>query len=177
MKIFKRVAIYVMVATLSVGTVGLVANSTTTTGQEHDGDIITNPWGEYFTKPDGSGDLPVDKETEKKPEQTTKKQQTSTVTLKKAKVKSAKKKKSSKKVKVSLKKIKDANKYQVQISTKKKFKKVLVKKTVKKVKFTLKSKKIKNKKKLYIRAKAVKTVGKNVYTGKWSKPKKIKIKK
>ncbi|WP_370750231.1 hypothetical protein [Eubacterium sp.] len=36
--------------------------------------------------------------------------------------------------------------------------------------------KIKNKKKLYVRAKAVKVVGKKSYTGKWSKAKKVKVK-
>ena len=99
------------------------------------------------------------------------------VNVPKVKVKSASKKKASKKVKISLKKVKGAKKYQVQISKTKKFKKVLVKKTVKKAKFTIKSKKIKNKKKLYVRVKAVKIVGGKSYKGKWSKPKKIKIKK
>ena len=99
------------------------------------------------------------------------------VSVPKVKVKSASKKKASKKVKISLKKVKGAKKYQVQISKTKKFKKVLVKKTVKKAKFTIKSKKLKNKKKLYVRVKAVKVVGGKSYKGKWSKPKKIKIKK
>ena len=99
------------------------------------------------------------------------------VSVSKVKVKSASKKKASKKVKISLKKVKGAKKYQVQISKTKKFKKVLVKKTVKKAKFTIKSKKIKNKKKLYVRVKAVKVVGGKSYKGKWSRAKKIKIKK
>lgn len=99
------------------------------------------------------------------------------VNVPKVKVKSASKKKASKKVKISLKKVKGAKKYQVQISKTKKFKKVLVKKTVKKAKFTIKSKKIKNKKKLYVRAKAIKIVGGKSYKGKWSRAKKIKIKK
>ena len=93
-----------------------------------------------------------------------------------AKVKSASKKKASAKAKISLKKVKGATKYQVQISTSKNFKKVLVKKTVKKLSFTVKSSKIKNKKKLYVRAKAIKVVGKKSYTGKWSKAKKVKVK-
>ena len=59
----------------------------------------------------------------------------------------------------------------------KKFKKVVLKKTVKKTSFTLKSKKLKNKKKLYVRARALKKVGKKTYTSKWSKVKKVKIKK
>ena len=52
----------------------------------------------------------------------------------------------------------------------KKFKKVLVKKTVKKVKVTISSKKFRDKKKLYVRVRAV-------GAKKWSKPKKVKIKK
>ena len=94
-----------------------------------------------------------------------------------ASVKSASKKKASAKAKISLKKVKGATKYQIQISSSKKFKKVLAKKTVKSVSFTLKSKKIKNKKLLYIRARVIKTVGRKSYSGKWSKPKKVTIKK
>lgn len=55
-------------------------------------------------------------------------------------------------------------------STTKKFKKVLVRKTVKKIKVTIQSKKLRNKKKLYVRVIAV-------GAKKWSKPKKVKIKK
>lgn len=97
----------------------------------------------------------------------------------KTKVKKATKKKAAKKAKITLKKIKGASKYQIQISNAKKFKKknILVRKTVKKVKFTIKSKKLKNKKKLYIRARAVKVVDGKKYYGKWSKAKKMKIKK
>ena len=86
------------------------------------------------------------------------------------KVTKATKKKAAAKVSVTFKKVNGAAKYQVQISTSKKFKKVLVKKTVKKVTATISSKKLKNKKKLYIRVKAV-------GADKWSKAKKIKIKK
>lgn len=100
-----------------------------------------------------------------------------TMKLGTTKVKTATKKKAAKKISLKLKKIKGATKYQIQISKTKKFKKKLVKKTVKKVKFTLKSKKIKNKKKLYVRARAMKVVGKKKYYGDWSKPKKVKIKK
>ena len=85
-------------------------------------------------------------------------------------VKKATKKKAAKKVSVTFKKVTGAKKYQVQISTTKKFKKVLVKKTVKKVKVTITNKKLRNKKKLYVRVKAV-------GAKKWSKVKKIKIKK
>ena len=175
MKVYKKIAMYAVLAALTLGTVGMISFSTDTTGKEIDGDIITNPWADLFTTPDGSHDLPIHKdETTKKPQTPSK--QTS-VKVGKTKVKSAKKSKSSNKVKVSLKKIKGAKKYQVQISKSKNFKKVLVKKTVKKVKFTIKSKKLKGKKKLYVRAKAVKYVGKKAYKGKWSKAKKINIKK
>lgn len=92
------------------------------------------------------------------------------------------KKKSAKKVKISLKKTKRAKGYQIAIyKTKKrakKNKKALVKKIVKKRKVTIKSKKLKNKKKLFVRARAyvLDANGKKVY-GKWSKIKKVKIKK
>ena len=92
------------------------------------------------------------------------------------------KKKSAKKVKLTLKKIKGAKGYQVAIyKTKKnakKNKKATVKKFVKKLKVTIKSKKLKNKNKLYVKARAyvLDTNGKKVY-GKWSKVKKVKIKK
>lgn len=85
-------------------------------------------------------------------------------------VKSASKKIASVKVKLTFKKVKGAKKYQVQIAKNKKFKKVLVKKTVKKVKVTIKSKKLKKQKKLFVRVRAV-------GADKWSKPKKVKIKK
>lgn len=126
------------------------------------------------TKPNNSGETTtVQQPTWKYEERTT----TEKVKVPNTKVKSAVKKKSSNAVKISLKKVKGAKKYQIQISAYKKFKKVLVKKKVKKVSFTIKSKKLKNKKKLYIRARAIKTVGKKSYTGKWTKAKKIKIKK
>lgn len=92
------------------------------------------------------------------------------------------KKKSSKKIKLTLKKIKRANGYQVAIyKTKKNASddtKAVIKKVVKKTKLTIKSKKIKNKKKLYIKARAyiLNANGKKNY-GKWSKIKKVKIKK
>lgn len=101
----------------------------------------------------------------------------STDKLAQTKVKKATKTKTAKKVKITLKRIKGAQKYQIQVSNTKKFKKKLVRKTVKKVKFTLSSRKIKYKKKLYVRARAMKVVGKKKYYGNWSKAKKIKIKK
>ena len=90
--------------------------------------------------------------------------------LSKTMVRKATKKKASKKVSITFKKVTGAKKYQVQISTTKKFKKVLVRKTVKKVKITITNKKLRNKKKLYVRVKAV-------GAKKWSKVKKITIKK
>ena len=109
------------------------------------------------------------------PQQTTPVQKTTvapktTKALGKTTVQAVSKKKADKKVKITFKKVAGAKKYQVQISKTKKFKKVLVKKTVKKVKVTIISKKLKNQKKLYVRVKAV-------GAKKWSKPKKIKIKK
>ena len=121
-------------------------------------------------------EAPTAAPTEKPTQKPTVAPTTAKVKVGTAKVKSASKKKASAKAKISLKKVKGATKYQVQISTSKNFKKVLVKKTVKKLSFTVKSSKIKNKKKLYVRAKAIKVVGKKSYTGKWSKAKKVKVK-
>ena len=90
--------------------------------------------------------------------------------LGKTTVKSASKKIASVKVKLAFKKVKGAKKYQVQIAKDKKFKKILAKKTVKKVKVTISGKKLKKQKKLFVRVRAV-------GADKWSKPKKIKIKK
>lgn len=95
------------------------------------------------------------------------------------KVKKATKKLAAKKISIKLKKVKGANKYQVQISKKKKFSKknILAKKTVKKVKLTITKKKLANKKKLWVRARAIKVVNGKKYIGKWSKVKKVKVKK
>ena len=91
------------------------------------------------------------------------------------------KKKVSKKVKLSLKKIRGAKGYQVAIyKTKKnasKNKKAIVKKFVKKTSVTVISKKLKNKKTLYVKVRAYKLNGKKKIYGKWSKVKKVKIKK
>lgn len=114
---------------------------------------------------------PTEKTTDVSIKQTTtQEQKTTTKKLGRTTVKSASKKKVSKKVKITFKKVTGAKKYQVQISKTKKFKKILVKKTVKKVDVTISSKKIKNIKKLYVRVKAV-------GAEKWSKVKRIKIKK
>ena len=80
------------------------------------------------------------------------------------------KKKASARVKLTFQRVKGAKKYQVQISRTKRFKKILVRKTVKKIKVTIKNKKLKNKKKLYVRVRAV-------GAKKWSKVKRIKIRK
>ena len=104
------------------------------------------------------------------PQKTTAPKTTTKKVLRRTTVKKASKKKASKKVSITFKKVTGAKKYQVQISTTKKFKKILVKKTVKKVKVTITSKKLKNKKKLYVRVKAV-------GAKRWSRVKKITIKK
>ena len=133
----------------------------TTTPAE--GDTTTPAVAETTTQAPATTEAP--KTTTAAPKVTTTKK-----ALGKTTVKSASKKKAATKVKITFKKVKGAKKYQVQISKTKKFKKVLVKKTVKKVKVTIKSKKIKNQKKLYVRVRAV-------GAKKWSKAKKIKIKK
>ncbi|MCI9617291.1 MAG: hypothetical protein HFG31_04705 [Eubacterium sp.] len=100
----------------------------------------------------------------------------------KAKIKSiTAKKKSTKKVKLLLKKIRGAKGYQVAVYKIKKNaaknKKVIVKKFVKKTSVTVTSKKLKNKKTLYVKVRAYKLDGKKKIYGKWSKVKKVKIKK
>ena len=91
------------------------------------------------------------------------------------------KKKSAKKVKLLLKKIRGAKGYQVAIyKTKKnaaKNKKAIIKKFVRKTRATVTSKKLKNKKSLYVKVRAYKLNGKKKIYGKWSKVKKVKIKK
>ncbi len=104
------------------------------------------------------------------PQKTTAPKTTTKKVLRRTTVKKASKKKASKKVSITFKKVTGAKKYQVQISTTKKFKKILVRKTVKKVKITITNKKLRNKKKLYVRVKAV-------GAKKWSKVKKITVKK
>ncbi len=108
--------------------------------------------------------------------QTTTKPTTNVKTPGKTKVTKVSKKYKDKKVKISLKKIATANRYEVQFSTIKNFKKVLYKKTVKKNAVTLSSKKLQKKKKLYVRARAIKVMGKKKYIGKWSSVKKVSVK-
>ncbi len=102
---------------------------------------------------------------------------TKSIKVGQTKIRKAIKKQNSKKILLKLKKIKGAKKYQIQVSKNKRFKKVLVKKTVKKTNVKINSKKVIRKKKLYVRARAVKIVKSQKYYGKWSKAKKIKIKK
>lgn len=83
-------------------------------------------------------------------------------------------------IKIRLKKVTGAKGYKIQISLSKKFKKGKKYKTktyyTKKLKFIIK-KKLKSKKRYYVRIKAYKLVnGKKLYSKKWSKRKKIKIK-
>ena len=98
--------------------------------------------------------------------------------LKKAKIKKVSpKKKASKKIKLSIKKFTNAKFYKVQVSKTKKFKKkdLVYNKNVKKVKVNLSSKKFVDKSKLFVRVKALDKNKKAI--SKWSKYKKVKIKK
>lgn len=83
-------------------------------------------------------------------------------------------------IKIRLKKVTGATGYKIQISLSKKFKKAKKYKTktyyTKKAKFIIK-KKLKSKKRYYVRVKAYKLVnGKKLYSKKWSKRKKVKVK-
>lgn len=112
--------------------------------------------------------------TKKQPSQTTIK---SSVNVGKAVVKKAIKKKSAKKISLTLKRVKGATKYKVQIAKDKRFKKTIVTKTTKKLTYSVSNSKFKKAKKLYARAKAIVVKGGETYQGKWSKPKRVKIKK
>ena len=137
-------------------------NGNTVTSNEGTTNNVTS--NEGTTNKATSNEGTTNKATSAKGIQATKKQ------LGKTTVKKATKKKNSKKVSLKFKKVKGAKKYQVQFSKSKKFKKIILKKTVKKTKLTIKKTVLRNKSKLYVRVKAV---GSN----KWSKPKKVKIKK
>ncbi|MBP5773192.1 MAG: hypothetical protein J6W35_03890 [Eubacterium sp.] len=91
----------------------------------------------------------------------------------KAKIKSAKNKKK-RKIKLSLKKMKGVTGYHIRYSDSKKFDGYWEKYT-KKVKVTLK--KLDKGTKYYIKARAYKKVNKTIVYGKWSKKKKVKVKK
>lgn len=129
-------------------------------------DPTENPTTNPITNP-GNNNQSTDKPGTSTPKVTT---PTKAKVLGRTTVKTATKKKASKKIKITFRKVKGAKKYQVQISTTKKFRKILVKRTVKKVKITITKKILKNKKKLYVRVRAV-------GAKKWSKPKRVKIKK
>lgn len=146
-----------------------------------------NLYGDYKL---GSGSSPVNPpETTTKPSvnptepgvtpATTNKYSQGKVKVQRVKIKKATKKKSAKKVKITLKKLKGVKKYQIKISKSKSFKKknVIVTRTVKKATFVIKNKKLKNRKKLYVKARAIKVVKGTTYYGKWSKKKKILIRK
>lgn len=96
--------------------------------------------------------------------------------LARAKIKKIVRKKNNKKIKVKIKKVAGATKYQIKYSTSKKFKKKKTKiVTTKKRTYTLK--KLNPKKKYYIKVRAFKKVdGEKVY-GKWSKKKKVAVRK
>ena len=109
-------------------------------------------------------------------ETTTDKVSSTSIRLGRTKVKKAVKRNKAVKAKISLKKVKSATGYVVKVSTSKKFKgKKTITKTFKRNVF--KFKKLKKNKKYYVKARAVKVVGKTKYYGKWSKVKKIRIKK
>ncbi|MFQ9516685.1 MAG: glycoside hydrolase family 16 protein [Eubacterium sp.] len=132
------------------------------------------------TTPSGSGDVTTPSDSGNKT--TVKPAETKVKVPGKVKIKKIKaKKKTAKKVKISLKKISGVSGYQIALyknkKKAKKNKKAIVKKFVKKAKVTIKSKKLKNKKKLYARARAYNLDGKTKVYGKWSKVKKVKIKK
>ena len=97
----------------------------------------------------------------------------STVTVARAKIKSAKNN-AKKTVLVKWKKVSGAKGYQLQYSLKKTFKS---KKTKTTTKLKLKIKKLKKKKTYFIRVRAYKVVNGTKKYGKWSKVKKVKIKK
>lgn len=141
------------------------------TAPSNPGEVTTPSDSEDVTTPTDSGKVTTPSTDVKK-----------VVKPKKAKIKKIKtKKRAAKKIKLSLKKIKNAKGYQIKVyKTKKnakKKKKVILKKFVKKTKVTIKSKKLKNKKKLYVRARAYNLNGKTKIYGKWSKVKKVRIKK
>ena len=109
-------------------------------------------------------------------ETTTDKVSSTSIRLGRTKVKKAVKRNKAVKAKISLKKVKSATGYVVKVSTSKKFKgKKTITKTFKRNVF--KFKKLKKNKKYYVKARAVKVVGKTKYYGEWSKVKKIRIKK
>lgn len=147
-------------------------------------EICNTPYGEKVTKPVETTEAP-NTTTSSQVETTTVGQEVTTtvdvsekkINVPKTKCKMATKSYKSVKIKISLKKVMKVNKYQIQIAKSKRFNKVLIKKTVKKAKITLSNKKLKNKKNLFVRARVIQIIDKKLYTSKWSKVKKVKIKK
>lgn len=182
-KYIKNIITYLVVISLSVGTINLLS-PVSTLASEIDGDIIENPWQDLFNPNHDNSDLPTsgvqnDDKNEKptNPVDTTKEKEAIQKLKKQLKVKiisATKKSKKAKSAKIVIKKVKKAVSYKVKYSTSKKFKKSKTK-TFKKRKMTLK--KLKAGKRYYIKVRAVgKLNGKKVY-GSWSKRKVIKIKK
>ena len=144
------------------------------------GDISENPWpSEFQDSNETITDIPwewdITTTVAKATEKVTKAEEPYPA---KAVIKKIYKKKyASKKIKMSVKKAKNALGYQAVVFKSKKNAKKLVKpiyqKSFLKTKFTLKSKKFKKKKKLFVRVIAFN----NTKVGKWSKIKKVKIKK
>ncbi len=92
-------------------------------------------------------------------------------------VKKATKKKAAGKIRILLRKSGGAAGYQIKITKKKKGGKVYVKKHVRKRRIVIRSKKLKNKGVLYVRARVYKIFNGHKQYGKWSKPKKVNIRK
>ncbi len=94
----------------------------------------------------------------------------------------AKKQKAAKKIKLSIKRVKEAKGYQIAVyktlKNAKKNKKAIYKKFVRSIKPTITNKKFKKANKLYVKVRAYKLNGKKkVYAKKWSKVKKVRIRK
>ncbi len=167
----QKIVLFIITVAMVVSTMA-VAGAATTDPDDQWGDIIENPWADLFhDETQDVTDIPWVGPTTKNPG-------TTEAYPAKAVIKKIYKKKyASKKIKMSMKKTKGALGYQVVVFKSKKNAKKLVKpiyqKVFSKTKFTLKSKKFKKKKKLYVRARAFN----HTKAGKWSKIKRVKIKK
>ena len=174
MKLYKKIAMYALVATLSLGTFGVLSLSAKGANGDYDGDIITNPWHELFTTTSNTGDLPVDETTtsntgdlpvdettthnrgdlptvvptKNNNHATTKKNDTK-VKVKATAVKSAKKSKKAAKIKISLKKVKGATDFKKQ-----KIQKSCFEEDSKENKFYTKEQKIKEQKEIVCKSKS-----------------------
>jgi hypothetical protein len=170
-QLLKKITIMIMSLTLLAGTVATVP--TYNVYADEDGDVCENPWGDLFVDKENP-DLVVDETTSAENQKVT---NNISGKLLKTKIKSAKKKtKKAKKAKIVLKKVTKIKnvKYQIKYATNKKFKKARIK-AYKSNKITLKN--LRSNKTYYVKARAfVKTKNKKVY-GKWTKRKRIKVKK